>query len=140
MCFFFSSRRRHTRCAVVTGVQTCALPICTERKVAFAISVLLVFWGLAFAAAGQHDLLGIHGLIIVACGFAGVFVALLSFHEPDPSPDLMADHYDAPIKAGAILALAWAVFALCNGVWVEAPLAWPGATFPQAGGRYGTAR
>src|SRR3546814_7841825 len=25
--FFFSSRRRHTRCALVTGVQTCALPI-----------------------------------------------------------------------------------------------------------------
>src|SRR3546814_20438071 len=27
--FFFSSRRRHTRCALVTGVQTCALPIST---------------------------------------------------------------------------------------------------------------
>src|SRR3546814_8756621 len=25
--FFFSSRRRHTRCALVIGVQTCALPI-----------------------------------------------------------------------------------------------------------------
>src|SRR3546814_16188242 len=32
MClgFFFSSRRRHTRCALVTGVQTCALPIFPE--------------------------------------------------------------------------------------------------------------
>src|SRR3546814_5110430 len=31
LCLFFcfSSRRRHTRCAVVTGVQTCALPICS---------------------------------------------------------------------------------------------------------------
>src|SRR3546814_6991647 len=28
--FFFSSRRRHTICALVTGVQTCALPICDE--------------------------------------------------------------------------------------------------------------
>src|SRR3546814_4978793 len=27
MVFFLSSRRRHTRCALVTGVQTCALPI-----------------------------------------------------------------------------------------------------------------
>src|SRR3546814_1376263 len=27
LCFFFSSRRRHTSCALVTGVQTCALPI-----------------------------------------------------------------------------------------------------------------
>src|SRR3546814_14598217 len=26
--FFFASRIRHTRCALVTGVQTCALPIC----------------------------------------------------------------------------------------------------------------
>src|SRR3546814_6571034 len=30
--FFFSSRRRHTRCALVTGVQTCALPICRKLK------------------------------------------------------------------------------------------------------------
>src|SRR3546814_1595101 len=31
MCFFFfSSRRRHTMCALVTGVQTCALPILDE--------------------------------------------------------------------------------------------------------------
>src|SRR3546814_14254372 len=28
MCFFFSRRRRDTRCAFVTGVQACALPIC----------------------------------------------------------------------------------------------------------------
>src|SRR3546814_9497946 len=27
LVFFFSSRRRHTRCALVTGVQMCALPI-----------------------------------------------------------------------------------------------------------------
>src|SRR3546814_4629234 len=29
--FFLSSRRRHTRCALVTGVQTCALPIWIGR-------------------------------------------------------------------------------------------------------------
>src|SRR3546814_21044668 len=29
---FFSSRRRHTRCALVTGVQTCALPIYPRRS------------------------------------------------------------------------------------------------------------
>src|SRR3546814_5842579 len=32
--FFFSSRRRHTRCALVTGVQTCALPISLLRVIA----------------------------------------------------------------------------------------------------------
>src|SRR3546814_1056215 len=31
--FFFSSRRRHTRCALVTGVQTCALPISLDPAV-----------------------------------------------------------------------------------------------------------
>src|SRR3546814_3208932 len=37
LLIFFSSRRRHTRCALVTGVQTCALPICaycTEGRAA----------------------------------------------------------------------------------------------------------
>src|SRR3546814_18424101 len=34
--FFFSSRRRHTRCALVTGVQTCALPICQCRPLLHA--------------------------------------------------------------------------------------------------------
>src|SRR3546814_10532837 len=29
---FFSSRRRHTRCALVTGVQTCALPIAPDGR------------------------------------------------------------------------------------------------------------
>src|SRR3546814_1140420 len=33
--FFFSSRRRHTRCALVTGVQTCALPI--SNKIEFLL-------------------------------------------------------------------------------------------------------
>src|SRR3546814_3103059 len=32
--FFFSSRRRHTRCALVTGVQKCALPISEVTRVA----------------------------------------------------------------------------------------------------------
>src|SRR3546814_9053737 len=30
--FFVSSRRRHTRCSLVTGVQTCALPICCASR------------------------------------------------------------------------------------------------------------
>src|SRR3546814_4369241 len=44
VCFFFSSRRRHTRCALVTGVQTCALPIC------FATETLIEGLGLATLA------------------------------------------------------------------------------------------
>src|SRR3546814_8078687 len=40
--FFFSSRRRHTRCALVTGVQTCALPICTSEPPANAGEPVIV--------------------------------------------------------------------------------------------------
>src|SRR3546814_10729348 len=37
--FFFSSRRRHTRCALVTGVQTCALPILLDGKLGLGAGV-----------------------------------------------------------------------------------------------------
>src|SRR3546814_2138638 len=60
--FFFSSRRRHTRCALVTGVQTCALPILPTAPqmpalvgaafLAF-ISLMLLSWAYARAEA-QH--------------------------------------------------------------------------------------
>src|SRR3546814_5784756 len=45
--FFFSSRRRHTSCALVTGVQTCARPICGHWNPADAQHGL-------DAPAGQH--------------------------------------------------------------------------------------
>src|SRR3546814_3998644 len=38
--FFFSSRRRHTRCALVTGVQTCALPISSATLLNLLYTVL----------------------------------------------------------------------------------------------------
>src|SRR3546814_16408154 len=54
-CLLFSSRRRHTRCALVTGVQTCALPIS----------------GAAFPSAGHPVLIrarAIHGALVAAPG------------------------------------------------------------------------
>src|SRR3546814_1008981 len=53
-CFFYffcSSRRRHTRCALVTGVQTCALPIWTLSR-----------WEVGSGAAAQ----GLHGISATA--------------------------------------------------------------------------
>src|SRR3546814_6021417 len=61
--FFFSSRRRHTRCALVTGVQTCALPILfldsTERIMGQRLTYdafinLLNSIGFAGDAVDQH--------------------------------------------------------------------------------------
>src|SRR3546814_16072673 len=40
--FFFSSRRRHTRCALVTGVQTCALPISFDGPGLWGMGVTLL--------------------------------------------------------------------------------------------------
>src|SRR3546814_7983619 len=65
VCFFFSSRRRHTRCALVTGVQTCALPICTapgpnrpetmSRPSVAAISLALDRQGCGRAIIGRSE-------------------------------------------------------------------------------------
>src|SRR3546814_19109699 len=54
--FFFSSRRRHTRCALVTGVQTCALPISTL----WAFDTTYMIYGAHFMlvaafALARHD-------------------------------------------------------------------------------------
>src|SRR3546814_4177410 len=48
--FICASRRRHTRCALVTGVQTCALPICVESG---------PFGGLCLPLATLLDIAGI---------------------------------------------------------------------------------
>src|SRR3546814_185094 len=63
MCFlFFSSKRRHTSCALVTGVQTCALPILEElRKLSFGINGYFFVYdrqGRSLMHARQSELVG----------------------------------------------------------------------------------
>src|SRR3546814_5738842 len=58
MCFF-SSRRRHTRCALVTGVQTCALPI-WHQDLTHADDCGCLMRGVA-------GVLGVSGLLALAC-------------------------------------------------------------------------
>src|SRR3546814_1424181 len=48
--FFFSSRRRHTRGALVTGVQTCALPISGDKGLASVVG---------YAGSGKSAMLGV---------------------------------------------------------------------------------
>src|SRR5881275_1246903 len=68
-CFFFSSRRRHTRLFRVTGVQTCALPICAPHGVPVTLKMRTgwdaqhrnaVTLARAFEAAGVQ-MLTVHG-------------------------------------------------------------------------------
>src|SRR3546814_1541792 len=60
--FFFSSRRRHTRCALVTGVQTCALPISRpgleKVKELLRAGDTLVVWRLDRLGRSLRDLIG----------------------------------------------------------------------------------
>src|SRR3546814_9103988 len=55
--FFFSSRRRHTRCALVTGVQTCALPISLHRMPPRLANPALAISALAQTASSSICLL-----------------------------------------------------------------------------------
>src|SRR3546814_4142337 len=53
--FFFSSRRRHTRCALVTGVQTCALPIYVSTLPVYRMLEWGVRQGVAGSVIGDTD-------------------------------------------------------------------------------------
>src|SRR3546814_9973496 len=53
---FFSSRRRHTRCALVTGVQTCALPISVYRHRDSTLSGTVIFPITHAQSKGLEDL------------------------------------------------------------------------------------
>src|SRR3546814_14623874 len=48
---FFSSRRRHTRCALVTGVQTCALPILSTMFLHWTLTPYAIYTVAALAFA-----------------------------------------------------------------------------------------
>src|SRR3546814_7192692 len=54
--FFFSSRRRHTRCALVTGVQTCALPICKANSTSCPAPAPPPRWGTGLDGQRKADL------------------------------------------------------------------------------------
>src|SRR3546814_15343194 len=61
--FFFSSRRRHTRCALVTGVQTCALPICLQPLGQEFLDLFGLFARAAEADVLQSDILEARDLV-----------------------------------------------------------------------------
>src|SRR3546814_2366110 len=99
--FFFSSRRRHTRCALVTGVQTCALPI-FQRVVAKQVPLSP---GVSIAYSGQFEYLQ-HAIaklkLVVPATLLIIFVLLyMTFGRFD----------DAALIMGTL------PFALTGGIW-----------------------
>src|SRR3546814_11186179 len=69
--FFFSSRRRHTRCALVTGVQTCALPISTHIPLSAVSEMLSIDLLVAKGRATARGLCRNFGLEAPRLAFAG---------------------------------------------------------------------
>src|SRR3546814_3078073 len=92
--FFFSSRRRHTSCALVTGVQTCALPISqTPRLKQLRRGVMELYISdhpldcLTCAANGDcelQDMAGAVGLRDVRYGYEGDNHLKLGKDETNP--------------------------------------------------------
>src|SRR3546814_6807305 len=72
---FFSSRRRHTRCALVAGVQTCALPI-SLRTVGTQNSLL--------GAAGALETISIILLLLLAVILSGILARVVPLPLPRP--------------------------------------------------------
>src|SRR3546814_6933059 len=68
-CFFFSSRRRHTSCALVTGVQTCALPILAREYVSRYLPATTVSRAESIAGEVRKALAGAIELLL---GFTGL--------------------------------------------------------------------
>src|SRR3546814_6730444 len=79
LMFFFSSRRRHTRCALVTGVQTCALPILMlGLSIALLVGNPLATW-LGQVLEWRHAF----GLVALIALLTVAMVARSLPHDPD---------------------------------------------------------
>src|SRR3546814_1634736 len=73
MCMFcFSSRRRHTRCALVTGVQTCALPICHVHLTSDAGGIAGQLEEITLSPAAQAFNAEANGMKTLRAGFTTV--------------------------------------------------------------------
>src|SRR3546814_15111301 len=73
--FFFSSRRRHTRCALVTGVQTCALPIWNRHA---QEATAIIGGRMPFARERPRRLVEMHPIRYLQPGSAETVLILLT--------------------------------------------------------------
>src|SRR3546814_16271692 len=82
--FFFSSRRRHTRCALVTGVQTCALPISGAAMARIEELAAKLPKGIGFEWTGlsyEEQLSGGQAPALYALSLLIVFLCLAALYE-----------------------------------------------------------
>jgi len=111
-----------------------------ERQIALVISALVALCGIVLAAAGRHDPLGTHGLLILLAGLASAFFILRGYYDPEPSPERLSSYFDEPIKAGIVIAMVWALVGMVFGDWVAWQLAYPDLRFDGAWSSFGRLR
>src|SRR3546814_5850647 len=107
--FFFSSRRRHTRCALVTGVQTCALPIWDAEQLAATVGREQGLRLTAYVARRNAELTG-GDWTLMANAIEKLCLYL------DASPDQPADVTHEAIEALSAEAAEEDIGALVNAV------------------------
>nr|CAD6436058.1 cytochrome-c oxidase, cbb3-type subunit I [Rhizobium sp. Q54] len=111
-----------------------------ERQLAAVVLAVLAIIGIAMAAAGRADPLGVHGLLVLLYSGALLALVLSSLFEREPDPERLSRYYDDPIKVGVALTMIWAVFGMFIGVWAAAQLAWPSLNFETAWASFGRIR
>lgn len=111
-----------------------------ERQIAIFLSLILLVWGIVFAAAGSGDPIGAQGFIIAAYAIAVVGAIITGYYAPAPGVDRLSSYYDDPTKFGIIVAMLWAIFGMFVGDWVAWLLAFPEMTFDAAWASFGRLR
>ncbi|RVO29195.1 cytochrome-c oxidase, cbb3-type subunit I, partial [Sinorhizobium meliloti] len=91
-----------------------------ERDLAAAILLVLAIVGIAMAAAGRFDPLGVHGAVVLLYSLALLYLIMSSSFGPPPDPSRISRYYDDPIKVGVWFTLFWAIFGMFIGVWAAA--------------------
>ena len=111
-----------------------------ERQIALLISVLVALCGIVLAAAGRHDPIGMHGLLILLAGLGCTFFILRGYYDPEPSPERLSSYFDEPIKVGIVIAMVWALVGMFFGDWIAWQLAYPDLRFDGAWSSFGRLR
>src|SRR3546814_919533 len=108
-CFFFSSRRRHTRCALVTGVQTCALPIWLEERKQILYLLGPVGGGKSSLAERLKALMEVHPIYVLKAGdeTSPVFESPLALFDPETNGPMIEDQYGIPRRRLSGLISPW---------------------------------
>jgi cytochrome c oxidase cbb3-type subunit 1 len=112
----------------------------SERQLSLAVLTMLALCGLAMAAAGRADALGVHGFIVLAFSLGLIFLVISRYNDPEPPAERLAHYYDDPTRVGIVLTMIWAVVGMFFGVWVAALLAWPDLTFDAGWASFGRLR